>query len=308
MKENNFLGKGLKLDTNISLSEETLKGQLFVINQNYDNSDRDLIFKLQASETDRLTDFGYKTGNTGVSLGTNFEYLDDLFFSPTIKLNNESIETSNEASDLLKKQEGSYVDFIGIYSLTYDKTNQKYEPSDGFVSTFSQSLPISFNESQTIVNGYEITNFHEYHENKVLKLSFYTRAANSLGDNDVRVSERLYVPTQRLRGFQRGKVGPTDNGDFVGGNYVTAINMSAELPLLQSLDTISLSSFYDAANVWGVDYNSALDESNKIRSSVGVAANWYTPIGPLNFSFAHPVTKATTDKTEGFRFNLGTTF
>ena len=73
VKENNFLGKGTKLDANIALTEESLKGQLFVINQNYNNTDRDLIFNLQASETDRLNDFGYKTNNTGVSIGTNFE-------------------------------------------------------------------------------------------------------------------------------------------------------------------------------------------------------------------------------------------
>ncbi len=308
VKENNFLGKGVKLDTNLALSEETIKGQLFVVNQNYNNSDRDLIFRLQASETDRLTDFGYKTNNTGFSIGTNFEYLDDLFFSPSFKINNEKIETSKNASALLQKQEGSYLDVTGIYGLTYDKRNQKYEPSDGFISTFSQNLPLAFNESQTIVNGYEITNYHEYLDNKVLKLSFFGRAANSLGDDDVRISERLYVPSNRLRGFERGKVGPLDNGDFIGGNYITTVNMSAELPVLESLDTITLSSFYDAANVWGVDYNSSLDDSNKIRSSVGVAANWYTPIGPLTFSFAHPITKVSTDKTEGFRFNLGTSF
>ena len=49
-------------------------------------------------------------------------------------------------------------------------------------------------------------------------------------------------------------------------------------------------------------------DTNKIRSSAGLAANWYTPVGPLTFSFAHPITKASTDKTEGFRFNLGTSF
>ena len=78
--------------------------------------------------------------------------------------------------------------------------------------------------------------------------------------------------------------------------------------MLESLDTISINTFYDAANVWGVDYSSAIDDSNKIRSSAGLAANWYTPIGPLTFSFAQPITKASTDKTEGFRFNIGTSF
>ena len=104
VKENNFLGKGIKLDSNISLSEETLKGQFFLINPNFNNTDRDLIFNLQSSETDRLSDFGYKTNKNAVSAGTNFEYLDDLFLSPTIELNNEKIETSSSASTLLKNR------------------------------------------------------------------------------------------------------------------------------------------------------------------------------------------------------------
>ena len=308
VKENNFLGKGIKLDTNLTLSEETVKGQFFLINPNFNNSDRDLIFNLQSSETDRLTDFGYKTNKNAVSAGTNFEYLDDLFFSPRLEVNNEKIETSSTASSLLKKQEGSYFDITGSYNVSYDKRNQRFEPSDGFISTFSQQIPLSFNESQTLVNGYEITGYHEYLENNVLKLSFYSRAANSLGDDDVRISQRLYAPSNRLRGFERFKVGPVDGGDFVGGNYVATVNLSAELPMLESLDTISINTFYDAANVWGVDYSSAIDDSDKIRSSAGLAANWFTPVGPLTFSFAHPITKASTDKTEGFRFNLGTSF
>ena len=303
-----LLGKGIKLDTNLTLSEETLKGQFFLINPNFNNTDRDLIFNLQSSETDRLTDFGYKTNINAISAGTNFEYLDDLFLSPRLELNNEKIETSSSASSLLRKQEGSYFDITGSYILSYDKRNQRFEPSDGFISKFSQEIPLTYNESQTIVNGYEITNYHEYVDNNVLKLSFYSRAANSLGDDDVRISQRLYAPANRLRGFERFKVGPTDGGDFVGGNYVATINLSAELPMLESLDTISVNTFYDAANVWGVDYSSAIDDSNKIRSSAGLAANWYTPVGPLTFSFAHPITKASTDKTEGFRFNLGTSF
>ena len=66
--------------------------------------------------------------------------------------------------------------------------------------------------------------------------------------------------------------------------------------------------FIDAANVWGVDYSNSIDESSKVRSATGISIDWFTPIGPLNFSLATPLTKNSTDKTEGFRFNLGTTF
>ena len=66
--------------------------------------------------------------------------------------------------------------------------------------------------------------------------------------------------------------------------------------------------FFDAANVWGVDYDSSLDSSDSIKSSIGVGLDWFTVIGPMNFSLALPLTKDTTDKTESFRFNIGTSF
>jgi len=66
--------------------------------------------------------------------------------------------------------------------------------------------------------------------------------------------------------------------------------------------------FIDAANVWGVDYSDTIDDSDKIRSSFGVAIDWFTVIGPVNFSLAQPISKASTDKTESFRFQIGTTF
>jgi outer membrane protein insertion porin family len=60
--------------------------------------------------------------------------------------------------------------------------------------------------------------------------------------------------------------------------------------------------------VWGVDYDSSVDENSLIRSATGLAVDIFTPIGPLNFSFSKPITKKSSDTTETFRFNLGTTF
>ena len=88
-----------------------------------------------------------------------------------------------------------------------------------------------------------------------------------------------------------------------------AFNFSTNLPMFfESIETADLKFFIDAANLWGVDYRDNYDDSNKIRSSVGLAVDWFTPIGPLNFSLAQPITKVSTDKTETFQFNLGTTF
>ena len=62
------------------------------------------------------------------------------------------------------------------------------------------------------------------------------------------------------------------------------------------------------ASIWGVDYSSSMANNNEIRSSIGLAIDLFTPIGPLNFSFSEAITKGKNDITESFRFNLGTTF
>ena len=78
--------------------------------------------------------------------------------------------------------------------------------------------------------------------------------------------------------------------------------------ILSTVENVDFSYFIDFANVWGVDYDSSINDSNKIRSSTGIGVDFLTPIGPLSFSFTQPLTKDSTDKTESFRFNLGTTF
>tara|TARA_B110000881_G_C18179342_1_gene319337 strand:- start:136 stop:567 length:432 start_codon:yes stop_codon:yes gene_type:complete len=142
----------------------------------------------------------------------------------------------------------------------------------------------------------------------VTRISFYGKAVNTFNNEDVRISKRLFMPGKKLRGFEPGKIGPVENNDYIGGNYVSAVNFHATLPtLLPSFQNLDVSFFMDAANVWGVDYDSSIDKS-KIRSSTGIAMQVLTPIGPLNFSLAQPITKASSDKIETFRFNLGTTF
>ena len=123
------------------------------------------------------------------------------------------------------------------------------------------------------------------------------------------MSERLSIPSSRLRGFESGKVGPKDGNDFIGGNYVATMNFTSTLPkILEDNQDIDILFFVDAANIWGVDYDSSIDNSSTLRSSIGLAVDWFTAIGPLNFSLTETLTKKDTDVTESFRFNIGTSF
>ena len=128
-------------------------------------------------------------------------------------------------------------------------------------------------------------------------------------DDDVRLTNRLYIPGTRLRGFNTYRVGPKDGDDYIGGNYLTTVSAEAQLPnLLPESYRTDVSVFLDTANIWGIDYSNAIDETDKIRSAVGVSANIFTTIGPLSFTIAQDITKSTGDATETFNFRLGTSF
>ncbi len=308
IKENNYLGNGLSLNANLEISEETIKGKFSLRNPNYNNSNKSIYTNIQSLETDRLSDFGYKTNKSGITIGTNFENYEDLFFGIGINSYYEVIETDSTASTQQQKLKGNYFDNFLSLNFDYDKRNQKFQTTQGFRNYFSSDIPL-ISETNTLVNTYIVTNYYEYLNNSVLKSSFYFQNSNSITGENIKLSERLYLPSNRLRGFQKGKVGPKDGDDFIGGNYIASFNISSDLPkVLENSQTTDLKIFLDVANVWGVDYDSGLDSSDDIKSAVGLGLDWFSPIGPMNFSLSQPLSKGSNDITETFRFNLGTTF
>ncbi len=308
VKENNYLGRGIKLVSELTVSEETLKGQFKVYNPNFKNSDKSVNLNIQALETDKLTESGYKTNKTGFGFGTDFEFQDDLYLGLGQESYYEKIETNSSASTRQKSQEGNYWDTFLNLNLNYDKRNQKYRPTDGFRSSYSLNLPV-ISDNNSLTNTYVYTVYQELYQDNVTKFSFFAKSANSLTNDNIKLSERIYLPGNRLRGFVRGGVGPKDGNDFIGGNYASSINIQTSVPqILPNIQNMDVSMFFDAGNVWGVDYDSGLNDTNKIRSSIGVGIDWFTLVGPLSLSFSHPISSVDTDKTESFKFNLGTTF
>ena len=307
IKENNYLGKGISLEGSATLSDESIKGIFSVTNPNYNNSDKSINFSIEANELDRIKDFGYKNNKMGFSIGTQFEYLDDFNLGLSTSTFYERIETDSTASVQQKKLDGNYFDTFLRFNFDYDKRNQYFQTSDGFRSRYYLDLPV-ISETNTLTNTYDYKVYSELYDQNISSASFFIKASKSINKKDIKLSERLNIPSNKLRGFEKGKIGPVDGNDFIGGNFVSAINLSSTIPqILENSQNIDVAVFFDAANVWGVDYDSSLDNS-KIRSSIGLGIDWFTLIGPLNFSFALPLSKEDTDKTESFRFNIGTSF
>ena len=307
ISENNWLGKGVSVVTSANVSAESFTGGISVTDPNYNFSGNSLTYSLSSTSNDKPKS-GFKNHIISTGIGTSFEQYRNIYISPSLNFSVDNLEVNSTASESLKKQKGNFTDLSFAYGISLDNRNRAYAPTDGYLSSFSQSLPV-VSDSPNIRNTYALSSYKTLTPNAIGTFKIYGTTITGLNDKDVRLSKRVRLPTSRLRGFEAGKVGPKDGEDHVGGNYAMASNLEVSLPnLLPESTKTDVGLFLDFGNVWSVDYNDGVDDSNKLRSSTGINTSWLSPLGPMSFVFSQNLSKASTDVTESFNFRLGTTF
>ena len=307
VSENNWLGKGDKIQFELDLDSESLGGVFNYSDNDYNYTGNKLNYYISSQSNDKPNQ-GYE--NTIISSGikTSFEQFKDIYLNLGIEASYDDLRTQNSASSSLKKQSGEFSEIAGIYGFRSDDRNRAFMPTSGYITNFEQKFPI-YADKQALTNTFSVSNYKQLSENMIGASKIFASSINGFGGDDVRLNERRGLSSNRLRGFERGKIGPLDGSDHVGGNYAAALNFEANFPnLLPDSTRTEIGTFLDFGNVWGVDYDDTINESNEIRSSAGVAMSWSSPIGPMSFVLSKDIKKADTDKTQSFTFNLGTTF
>ena len=307
IKENNWLGQGKSVGLEIQADEESLIGDFRYTDPNYNFLGNSVTYSFSSEKNDK-PDLGFENSIITAGIGTSFEQYKDVKVRLGLNASHDDLQTEDSASAALKKQNGTYSELLGVYGFTFDQRDKAFMPTSGSIFSFGQSLPIVADKT-FITNTFSSSFYKSLSDNVIGSAKIYLASIDGLGGDDVRISKRRGISSSRLRGFEKNKVGPVDGSDHVGGNYVASLNFETNLPnVLPENSNADLGLFLDFGNVWGVDYDSSIDESNEIRSSTGITLNWLSPIGPLNFVVSQNLSKADTDVTESFTFNLGTTF
>jgi len=305
--ENNWLGAGKSVAFDAEIDKETLSGTISYSDPNYNFLGNEVNYSLSSIKNDK-PDMGYENSIISAGLGTSFEQYKDITASLGLNASYDDLQTDSTASSSLKKQDGKFTEFSGNYGFSYDTRDRVFMPTNGSILKFGQSLPF-YADKSFISNSFSASSYKKFNEDAIGAVKLKLDAINGLGSDDVRLNKRKKVSSRRLRGFQKNKVGPIDGSDHIGGNYAATLNFEANLPnFLPEATKTDVNLFLDFGNVWGVDYDSSIDKSNKLRSATGVAASWISPLGPMTFVFSQNLSKASSDKTETFNFNLGTTF
>ena len=305
--EKNLFGKGIIIDSNLSVGTESIKGNITTSIPDFNNTDNYLFNDIFVTSTD-FDNAGYESTVIGNKVSVKYDLLEDITFKPGIGIERDSVETSSSASNLYKRLEGDYLTFQTFYNLETDKRDKRFHTTSGYRLNFGQTLALPGSDIPYIENEISGAYYHSLSNDYVLSFKSGLGSINSLSNKDVKLSDRRFLTSSTLRGFESFGVGPKDGTDHVGGNYSSYLNLASTFPnpLPDKWNANSVI-FFDVGNVWGVDYDSSKD-SNKIRSSTGLGLDWISPLGPLSFVFAQSLSSADGDLEENFSFQIGSSF
>ena len=298
----------------------------------------------------------YDSETVGTNLRLGFALTEELSLQPhysiyrqeislTDQYNNCSLTnpapgcySDGEASLAVRKElaAGPVVVSLVGYSLNYNTLDNNKVPTSGFYAQLKQDIAGVGGDVNFIRSSVETRNYYEVMPDIVGVLKLQGGHLAGWGGKDLRMLDHFQMGPNLVRGFAPSGIGPRDltsgtNNDALGGTLYWGASLEFQTPLyfLPKEIGIKLATFADAGSVWdyqGPTYYAAtgetlqvgLGDANMIRSSVGMGLIWDSPLGPLRFDLAYPLSKycatPTTggaevcDKTQIFRFSGGTKF
>lgn len=205
--------------------------------------------------------------------------------------------------------------FLAKHGTTYDQTlltagwqhsdlDRAIFPTRGLSQWLGASIGVPiFNHSLDFYKiDYSLVYYHPIVKKYILKL--YTQLGYGDGYNDMSTLpffKNYYAGgIKSVPGYVSNTLGPKDaSGDAVGGKImlVGGIHLIVPNPFQNRLRT---SIFVAAGNV----YDNRVD-LGQLRYSAGLAATWWSPMGPLQFSIADAINPHG-DDVRGFQFSVGT--
>jgi len=221
------------------------------------------------------------------------------------------------------------------YTIAYNTLDNNRVPTSGFYAELRQDLAGLGGDVNFLRTAVEARTYSEVLADVVGVFKVQAGHITGWGGSDLRMLDHFFMGPNLVRGFAPAGIGPRDltlgtTNDALGGSMYWGASLEFQTPLyfLPKEIGIKLATFADAGSLWG--YKGAtswnvtgetlqvgLDDPSMIRSSVGVGFIWDSPLGPLRFDFAYPLTKycatgtagnEVCDNTQMFRFSGGTKF
>ena len=317
--ERNFLGRGQFLAVNVATGTDANSASLTFGEPAF--LGRDLNARIELFyRTTSYDQADYNTRSIGISPSLSFPISENGRLTLSYRLAEDRIfDVTASSSPILRRDDGAAITSALGYSYTYDNRRSGLDINSGVVLRFGQDFAglggDITNVETTALAGYQT---QVYNEEITLRATIEGGAVNSLDGQNTRITDRYFLGSRQMRGFEPLGLGPRDlaapNQDALGGNYYAVARLEAEFPLgLPEEYGMRGGVFFDAGSVWGLDDTSGfdgveVDDSFKLRSAVGVSLLWDSPLGPLRFNWAETLQAEDFDNTRSFNVTLSTEF
>lgn len=200
------------------------------------------------------------------------------------------------------------------YGYSYDTRRTGLNPNAGVLFRFGQEF--GFGDSSFIETTAELAAQTSVLSEEVTLRATIEGGLLSYTSGDSRVTDRYFLSSGTMRGFEPGGIGPRDDTfgsdkDALGGNAFAVVRLEAEFPLgLPEEYGISGGVFLDYGSVWDVGSSAGpvLYDDFTPRTVAGVSIFWNTPIGPLRFNYTEPLDVQANDQIQQFDVTISTDF
>jgi outer membrane protein insertion porin family len=225
------------------------------------------------------------------------------------------------------------------YSLDYNTLDNNKNPTDGLLIDFKQDFAGVGGDVTYLKSALDAKYYTPLVADIVGLIHVQGGMLTQVGDNALRMLDQFQMGPNLVRGFAPNGIGARDltffpytgTGDALGGTKYWGASAELQMPFWFLPKEVGLKGavYADAGSLW--DYKGptswaatgevnglvngrpcacamVFDDTNVIRTSVGVGLIWASPFGPLRFDYAIPITKGKYDVVQEFKFGGGTSF
>ena len=318
--ERNFLGRGQKLSLGINTTESNRAYFLNFLEPNLLARDLSFGLNLNYNETDQdNARYNTTVGNFTPTLGFPISENGRLQLRYSFESTEIDLPEDTTVGQIITDEaaQGRVIDSSVGYTFSYDSRRNGLDPDNGYILTFSQDFGGLGGDTQFVKTTARAVAQRLAFSDEVTFRASVEAGALQYSKGDGRVTDRFFLNSSKLRGFEPGGVGPRERNDgtgvndALGGNFYAVASLEAEFPLgLPEEYGVSGGVFYDVGNLWGLDTTNGdvLYEEGSYRHVVGVSLFWTTPLGPLRFNFSEVLKKEEFDKEQAFELTVSTQF
>ena len=308
LRERNFYGTGRSLDVLVNTSQDKNQFKLTTTDRLSYENDADISYNINYRQQDFSNASSYKLDTFSTGIGIGYKLNKDLNHNVDLEyvLKDYSITNSSTVSNTILSSSGQNISFLLKNNFRFSTLNPGFISRKGNLINYNNTIETPTSSGNGFVRNI-ITHkfFNSYNKNIY---SIQTKFGNifSLNNNDILTDDKFALGGRWLRGFDNYGAGPRNSiTSYVGGNniFVTKFDYSYEFTKNSDFP-IFLNLFNDYGIIWDNKTKPAQSDNN-LRASAGFGIKYYSPIGPIGFSWGFPIIDEEYDIKRMFLFSIG---